>query len=209
MAYKWDFPTGYHRVNLRIRNWSLRYCGSADPDILLQAHHCAWPIRWFRGEFTDAKADLIDKAQTARSCPRYRKRCPACRSQGAASRHADSSRRPRRWETTASHKGAVDLLCAPHCDARIDFVLAFQMNVGVAEISVGRRRSPGTSWHSVQWQILTTVGSPTTTTRNPLHWQAAILFILPTPAERQSLAKSFAGCCDFDLYETSAQQGET
>ena len=27
-----------------------------DPDILLQAHHCAWPICWFRGELTDAKA---------------------------------------------------------------------------------------------------------------------------------------------------------
>ena len=27
-----------------------------DPEILLQAHHCAWPIRWFRGELTDAKA---------------------------------------------------------------------------------------------------------------------------------------------------------
>ena len=27
-----------------------------DPDILLQAHHCAWPIRWFRGALTDAKA---------------------------------------------------------------------------------------------------------------------------------------------------------
>ena len=26
-----------------------------DPDILLQAHHCAWPIRWFRGEISDAK----------------------------------------------------------------------------------------------------------------------------------------------------------
>src|SRR4029077_20032653 len=27
-----------------------------DPDILLQAHHCAWPILWFRGALTDAKA---------------------------------------------------------------------------------------------------------------------------------------------------------
>jgi class 3 adenylate cyclase/predicted ATPase len=27
-----------------------------DPDILLQAHHCAWPIRWFRGALPDAKA---------------------------------------------------------------------------------------------------------------------------------------------------------
>jgi predicted ATPase len=27
-----------------------------DPDILLQAHHCAWPIRWFRGALTDAQA---------------------------------------------------------------------------------------------------------------------------------------------------------
>jgi class 3 adenylate cyclase/tetratricopeptide (TPR) repeat protein len=27
-----------------------------DPDVLLQAHHCAWPIRWFRGALTDAVA---------------------------------------------------------------------------------------------------------------------------------------------------------
>ena len=27
-----------------------------DPDILLQAHHCAWPICWFRGALADAKA---------------------------------------------------------------------------------------------------------------------------------------------------------
>ena len=27
-----------------------------DPDILLQAHHCAWPIGWFRGALTNAKA---------------------------------------------------------------------------------------------------------------------------------------------------------
>ena len=26
-----------------------------DPDILLQAHHCAWPIHWFRGALTEAK----------------------------------------------------------------------------------------------------------------------------------------------------------
>jgi class 3 adenylate cyclase/predicted ATPase len=25
-----------------------------DPDILLQAHHCAWPLLWFRGAFKDA-----------------------------------------------------------------------------------------------------------------------------------------------------------
>jgi predicted ATPase len=43
-----------------------------DPDILLQAHHCAWPIRWFRGEITDAKAhtdaglNLYDEARHAR-----------------------------------------------------------------------------------------------------------------------------------------------
>jgi class 3 adenylate cyclase/predicted ATPase len=29
-----------------------------DPDILLQAHHCAWPIRWFRGALTEAKAQV-------------------------------------------------------------------------------------------------------------------------------------------------------
>jgi class 3 adenylate cyclase/predicted ATPase len=43
-----------------------------DPDILLQAHHCAWPIRWFRGEIGDAKAhtdaglNLYDEARHAR-----------------------------------------------------------------------------------------------------------------------------------------------
>jgi class 3 adenylate cyclase/tetratricopeptide (TPR) repeat protein len=43
-----------------------------DPDILLQAHHCAWPIRWFRGEIRDAKAHtdaglkLYDEARHAR-----------------------------------------------------------------------------------------------------------------------------------------------
>jgi predicted ATPase len=34
--------------------------GLDDPGILLQAHHCAWPIRWFVGAFTDAKVH-IDK----------------------------------------------------------------------------------------------------------------------------------------------------
>jgi tetratricopeptide (TPR) repeat protein len=43
-----------------------------DPDILLQAHHSAWPIRWFRGALTDAKvhADtglgLYDEVRHAR-----------------------------------------------------------------------------------------------------------------------------------------------
>jgi predicted ATPase len=43
-----------------------------DPDVLLQAHHCAWPIRWFRGEIKDAKAhtdaglNLYDEARHAR-----------------------------------------------------------------------------------------------------------------------------------------------
>jgi tetratricopeptide (TPR) repeat protein len=43
-----------------------------DPDILLQAHHCAWPIHWFRGALTDAKAHadagmgLYDEARHAR-----------------------------------------------------------------------------------------------------------------------------------------------
>jgi class 3 adenylate cyclase/tetratricopeptide (TPR) repeat protein len=27
-----------------------------DPDVLLQAHHCAWPICWFRGALNDAKS---------------------------------------------------------------------------------------------------------------------------------------------------------
>ena len=26
-----------------------------DPDVLLQAHHCAWPIGWFRGDFINAE----------------------------------------------------------------------------------------------------------------------------------------------------------
>jgi predicted ATPase len=43
-----------------------------DPDILLQAHHCAWPIRWFSGEIRDAKVhadaglDLYDEVRHAR-----------------------------------------------------------------------------------------------------------------------------------------------
>ena len=43
-----------------------------DPDILLQAHHCAWPIHWFRGALTDAKAhadaglSLYDEVRHAR-----------------------------------------------------------------------------------------------------------------------------------------------
>ena len=43
-----------------------------DPDVLLQAHHCAWPIRWFRGALTDAKAHadagmgLYDEVRHAR-----------------------------------------------------------------------------------------------------------------------------------------------
>jgi predicted ATPase len=43
-----------------------------DPDILLQAHHCAWPIHWFRGEITDAKLhadaglDLYDEVRHAK-----------------------------------------------------------------------------------------------------------------------------------------------
>jgi predicted ATPase len=43
-----------------------------DPDILLQAHHCAWPIQFFRGEISDAKAhadaglSLYDETRHAR-----------------------------------------------------------------------------------------------------------------------------------------------
>ena len=42
-----------------------------DPDILLEAHHCAWPIHWFRGALTEAKiADagmaLYDEVRHAR-----------------------------------------------------------------------------------------------------------------------------------------------
>jgi predicted ATPase len=43
-----------------------------DPDILLQAHHCAWPISWFRGEIRDARAhidaglNLYDEVRHAR-----------------------------------------------------------------------------------------------------------------------------------------------
>jgi len=42
-----------------------------DPDVLLQAHHCAWPICWFRGAPNDAKShaeagiDLYDEARHA------------------------------------------------------------------------------------------------------------------------------------------------
>jgi len=43
-----------------------------DPDILLQAHHCAWPIQWFSGEIRDANAhadaglNLYDESRHAR-----------------------------------------------------------------------------------------------------------------------------------------------
>jgi class 3 adenylate cyclase len=43
-----------------------------DPDVLLQAHHCAWPILWFRGALEDAKAHadagmgLYDEVRHAR-----------------------------------------------------------------------------------------------------------------------------------------------
>jgi predicted ATPase len=43
-----------------------------DPDILLQAHHCAWGIRWLRGEISDSKAhadaglNLYDETRHAR-----------------------------------------------------------------------------------------------------------------------------------------------
>ena len=43
-----------------------------NPDVLLQAHHCAWPILWFRGALTDAKAHadagmvLYDEVRHAR-----------------------------------------------------------------------------------------------------------------------------------------------
>ena len=43
-----------------------------DSDILLQAHHCAWPIRWFRGDFKEAKShadaglNLYDEVRHAR-----------------------------------------------------------------------------------------------------------------------------------------------
>jgi predicted ATPase len=43
-----------------------------DPDILLQAHHCAWPVQWLRGEIRDAKAhadaglSLYDETRHAR-----------------------------------------------------------------------------------------------------------------------------------------------
>jgi len=43
-----------------------------DSDVLLQARHCAWPIRWFRGALTDAKAHtdagmgLYDEVRHAR-----------------------------------------------------------------------------------------------------------------------------------------------
>src|SRR5262249_13127206 len=42
-----------------------------DPDVLLQAHHCSWPICWFRGALIDAKAHadagmgLYDEARHA------------------------------------------------------------------------------------------------------------------------------------------------
>jgi predicted ATPase len=34
--------------------------GLDDPDILLQAHHCAWPVRFLVGAFTEAKTHIDD-----------------------------------------------------------------------------------------------------------------------------------------------------
>ena len=54
-----------------------------DPDILLQAHHCAWPIRWFRGEIRDAKEHaaaglgLYDEVRHARHRFLYLEHDPA------------------------------------------------------------------------------------------------------------------------------------
>jgi predicted ATPase len=54
-----------------------------DPDILLQAHHCTWPIRWVRGALTDAKAHadaglgLYDEVRHARHRLLYHGHDPA------------------------------------------------------------------------------------------------------------------------------------
>src|SRR6185437_6297079 len=54
-----------------------------DQDILLQAHHCAWPVRWFRGALTGAKAHadaglgLYDEVRHARHRFLYLGHAPA------------------------------------------------------------------------------------------------------------------------------------
>ena len=54
-----------------------------DPDILLQAHHSAWPIRWFVGALTDAKLhidaalNLYDEVRHARQRFLYHGHDPA------------------------------------------------------------------------------------------------------------------------------------
>jgi class 3 adenylate cyclase/tetratricopeptide (TPR) repeat protein len=54
-----------------------------DPDILLQAHHCAWPIRWFVGALTDANLhidaalNLYDEVRHARQRFLYHGHDPA------------------------------------------------------------------------------------------------------------------------------------
>jgi predicted ATPase len=54
-----------------------------DPDILLQAHHCTWPIHWVRGALTNAKAHadaglgLYDEVRHARHRLLYHGHDPA------------------------------------------------------------------------------------------------------------------------------------
>jgi predicted ATPase len=54
-----------------------------DPDILLQAHHCAWPIQWYRGEIRNANAHadagltLYDETRHARHRFLYHSHDPA------------------------------------------------------------------------------------------------------------------------------------
>jgi hypothetical protein len=54
--------------------------------------------------------------------------------------------------------------------------------------------------HAPQWQILTTSGSPAATTRNPSHWQLAVLSMMRLRTINSSrAAASFGGRDDLDL----------
>jgi tetratricopeptide (TPR) repeat protein len=75
LAGLWLFHTSrgqFSRAN-EITNELFNVARTLDnPDILLQAHHCAWPVQWFRGEIRDANAhadaglNLYDESRHAR-----------------------------------------------------------------------------------------------------------------------------------------------
>jgi tetratricopeptide (TPR) repeat protein len=59
LAGLWHFHTArgqFSRANEITNDYFNVARSLKDPDILLQAHHCAWPIQWLRGEIRDAEA---------------------------------------------------------------------------------------------------------------------------------------------------------